>query len=213
MGITRLSGNLGTRLRWNEVPEEINQTDSWVEPFKEIDDKLGLYSKLDLFTEDRTSRFSLFYYNNFANPSRFDGENYAWKTEFWNLSLSQQVGGLEFLAQYMTGKTDMGPGVVKTDFHAWYGLLSYKHNSQRASVRFDQFEVVDKDDFVFPSGNEDKNDSEGQAITIAYLYDLSETRTLALEWVTVKSKRDGNEGFGDKDPDDDLYQIMYRFTI
>ena len=53
-------GTYGTRLRWNQVPDEINPSNSWVEPFKEIDDKLGLYAKLKLTTPDQANQISAF---------------------------------------------------------------------------------------------------------------------------------------------------------
>ena len=141
--------------------------------------------------------------------------NYAWQTEFYNISLSSQLAnGLEFLAQYMTGTTLMGPvDVVKAEFSAAYALASYQKNSHRISLRFDQFEVVDLDGFVFPSGNADKNDSEGTAITVAYLNQLSEQKILGIEYIKIESSREGNEGLGDEDPDDNTLQVMYRITI
>ena len=208
-------GTYGTRLRWNWIPEEINPSNGWVEPFKEIDDKLGLYGKLSLHTATKQSKVEAFYYNNFANPSRFDGINYAWKTDFWNLSLAHSFAfGLEVLAQIMQGKTRMGSiEVVAADFNASYLMTSYRKGAHRGTLRYDTFEVIDTDDFVFPSGAINDNNSHGTALTAAYLYHLSDSKMLGAEYVAVDSRRDASAEFKDKDPDDDLFQLMYRLNF
>ncbi|MDD9950146.1 MAG: hypothetical protein OXT67_01145 [Zetaproteobacteria bacterium] len=210
-------GTYGTRLRWNHVPDHIDNTDGWVEPFKELDDRVGFYMKLGLHTQDHASRLDFFYYNNLAHPARFDGSNYAWTTSFGNISLAHRFGsGVEILAQTLQGTTFMGPvDVVKADFSASYGMVSYRPGATRYSLRIDDFKVEDTDGFVFPDGVIDHNDSKGQAATVAVLHHLSDQRMIGLEAVAVRSERIGNEALpgADKDPDDDLYQLVYRLTF
>lgn len=205
-------GTYGSRLRWNQVPSGINQSNGWVEPFEEQDDRLGYYGKVSMFSNDRAYKLEAFYYDNRAKPSAFDTTNYGWDTQFSNISIDLQFSnGLQFLAQAMKGKTVMGPvDVVSADFSAYYAMLTYGHSHHRLTFRYDDFKVEDTND---ASSNISDDNSSGHAFTLSYMYQKSANHLIGLETLVIKSKRNGNEGFGDKDPDDNLTQVMYRFTF
>ena len=185
----------------------------WVKPFQEQDDRLGFYGKLEYTSRDGSFHSALFYYDNQADKTAFEGVNYGWDTQFWNLSIDYQVGnGLRFLWQAMTGATVMGAAdVVDTRFDATYLLATYNLNAHRFSARYDIFQVDDEDETIGPKASNDA--SEGWAATFAYLYALDENQTLALEFLRLYTEREGNDGLGSGDPDDNLLQIMYRFTF
>lgn len=205
-------GTYGSRLRWNQVPAAVNKTQGWVSPFKEVDDRLGYYGRVGFKSDDSRFKTALFYYDNQANPGAFDGANYGWDTQFTNLSVEYDFGnGLKAITQGMAGTTNMGPDVVVADFFSSFLLFTYKKGSHRITTRYDLFNVTDEDKTATTNVTDDE--SKGRAFTIAYFWSLSEMKTLGLEWVYVDSERNGNEGFGDRDPDDNLAQLMYRMTF
>ncbi|MBF0288133.1 MAG: hypothetical protein HQM14_09975 [SAR324 cluster bacterium] len=204
---------LGSRLKFQKIdPVALRPDDQWGEPFKELDGRMGIYTKIG-WSPSSQWEFEGFYSNSMADTEIVDSTNeYAWQTEFTHLSLEYHPSAeWAVLSQGMMGNTWMGnpksPG-VNNDFHAWYLLLSYTPNSHRFTVRYDDFRVIDLDRF------KDKNDSRGTAITLAYLFLQKESHLFGMEYLHADSHRIGNEGYDkDKDPDDDLYQAMYRLIF
>jgi len=203
---------LGSRIRFSgNTPESIAPTGRWGEPFKEIDGQLGLYSKIS-WVPNPQLKLAGFYSNSGADHTIKDAKNeYPWLTEFTNISVSfLPFSHWIVMSQRMGGSTRMGDpaslGVIN-DFSAFYILSSYLLNKHRFTIRYDSFDVVDKDKHA-----DDLNDSNGTAITLAYLFQYSEFHTLALEALNITSERKNN-GIYPKDPDDNLYQLMYRLLF
>ena len=166
---------------WRQAP--------WVEPHHEIDDRVGYYAFADWEMED-TFTLSALYYNNRGNPVGFDGDQYSWHTDFYNIGLTTYLpGDIELLAQYMSGTTRMGPEirdyyVLDAPFTSYYVLLSKMFDRHRLSLRYDNFKVEDLS-FV----DRDNNNENGHAIMAAVSRDYDDGDRLMLELQYVNSDR------------------------
>lgn len=160
----------------------------WVSPIREVDGRLGWYAG-GSWRWPAVLHASALHYDNRGNPLAFDGRQYSWKTEFTNVGLRLELPGtLELLGQHVWGTSGMGAGpggirLVNIDYHATYGLLTARAGRHRFSVRYDKFEVEDKD----ANRIEDNNTDDGEAWTAAYLLETGAHHRLALEWMRVTS--------------------------
>jgi hypothetical protein len=162
----------------------------WVSPVREVDGRLGWYAggswRWPGVLEARALR-----YDNRGLPSAFDGRQYAWQTKFTSLGLRLELPGpVELMGQHLFGGTGMGQSpdgslIVNIDFEASYALLTARAGRHRFTVRWDRFEVVDKDH----NRVEDPNDEDGEAWTAAYLLETGAHHRLALEWMRITSDR------------------------
>lgn len=136
---------------------------AWVEPFHEIDGKLGYYvgAHLEHF---KSSKIRYYFYDNLANPTAVNHQRlYAWRTRFHSLALQHDISdNTRILAQLLSGDTEMGERFVVVDFDAYFIMFSHKLGASRFSIRYDNFDV-DEDD-ILP---QDPNNSDGQSITLA----------------------------------------------
>lgn len=214
----------GSRIRWADPQYGAfsEPNGGWSSPFEEMDNKLGYYAKASTFTKSKNFRADLFYYDNQAELEIFNERNYTWRTKFWNLSLDYQVGnGLRFLMQAMTGTTRMD-GVnenpaspnfgltrsINARFNSAYLMASYLRGKHRFSARYDGFNIQDLNSD--PITSQSDQEEEGWAGTLAYLYNISDQKTFGVEVVHVDSER---KGVSTDDPDDSIFQIMYRLTF
>jgi hypothetical protein len=170
------------------MPFELNAR--WVEPFVEIDGRIGWYAgasarRTGLF-EARALR-----YDNRADQTVFDGKQYAWRTRFNVFGLRVELPGrVHLLGQYMDGatymgKTPAGEDLVAVPFTTAYGLLSVPVRRHRLSVRYDWFRTEDND--VLP--DLDPNQEDGWTWTACYAFEATDHLRLALEVVHVESDR------------------------
>jgi len=160
------------------LPNFIPAQASWVEPFREIDSRWGMYVG-GHWDYKRRSQVRYYYYNNRANENLLGrGGQYAWQTIFHNLSWQYRFNrNLRFIAHYMGGNTSMGVYKVNVDFNSWYGMLSYKQGKHRFSGRYEQFRTADKD--LYP---QDDNNSDGIAFTASWRYDWQDWLQVGLEY-------------------------------
>ncbi|MBT4837108.1 MAG: hypothetical protein HON94_07155 [Methylococcales bacterium] len=163
----------------------------WVEPFTEIDDKIGFYSGLSWSNLDNISTH-LYYYDNRADQLKFDGFQYAWATHFISADLKILFhGGIELLTQYMSGNTQMGGKAVDVDFESYYLLLNKEFEQITVTMRYDYFSLKDKDLLVA----DDDNNENGNAWTVAMKYDLAKNHSFLLEAMTISSDRNAQAYF------------------
>ncbi|MGK5094327.1 hypothetical protein WDW89_20215 [Deltaproteobacteria bacterium TL4] len=196
------------------VPSPLGPKEEWEQPSKEMDGRLGVYTRAG-FTLEQRFKMQVFYLNSLADPEKTIRDHeweYSWQTNFTNVSLQwTPFDHMTWLAQKLWGNTWMGSRIAKgvdNDFDAWYVLGSEVMGSHRLSVRYDAFRVEDRDKL------QDNNRSHGTAVTIAYLLSLNEAQIIGVEYLTINSSRKGNEGYlASEDPDDDLVQLMYRLTF
>ena len=161
---------------------------SWTSPIREVDGRLGYHAGLAWSTDGvfdvRASRW-----DNRADPAAFDGFQYGWYTEVWNLGARVHLPrGAEAIAQFMDGTTEMGEepdGTLKVDnrFRAAFVLVTGAVGRHRLSGRYDWFEVVDRDQTA------DANAEDGRGWTIAYLVRWNDAARVAVEWLQVTSTR------------------------
>jgi len=186
----------------------------YLKPFEEIDGKFGYY--VSTSAEHLSyGKLAVLAYDNRANPQKFGGTEYAWRTRFVNISLDLYLpAGVELLAQYMTGDTRMGPNPilnlsVDADFEAFYALLSKGIGNHRLSVRYDDFSVTDRDTNPY-----DNNNETGHAWTAAYMLEFLEHHRIAVEFLRVRSNR-GERAFIGLTPQktEKLFQSSYRFSF
>ena len=157
-------------------PDTFNSP-TWMEPFHEIDGKLGMYAGLHL-AYLRKADFRYYFYDNRADPSALNRVRlYAWRTKFHSLAYQHQINpAWRVLAQYMTGATDMGPRMVYSDFRSNYAALNYQVSKHSVTVRYDHFWVGEDD--LMP---QDINTSKGHAWTIAWRYRFNKHIELGAE--------------------------------
>ena len=120
-----------------------------------------------------------------------DDGQYGWRTIFdqvgVQVSLPWELG---LMSQWMSGTTAMGPvfsngrRAIDNDFEAYYLMLTRDFRNYRLSLRFDDFEVYDAD--ILPN---DDNSEAGDAITLAYVRELRDGLSLAVEWQRIDSTR------------------------
>ena len=148
------------------------QQDSGTTPFgSDLDGRVGWASTLGFQTFDSGSLHLTFYDN--RGDRKFHRGEYAWATHFYLVGVDRgfelEAGRLDLVAEWMWGHTGMGEldsHHVDTDFRAGYALASWTRGAWRATVRWDDFETVDRDQAV----PDDPNEGRGQAWTVAFLY-------------------------------------------
>lgn len=159
---------------------------AWVEPFRELDGRYGYYVGGE-WDYKRQSRMRYYYYDNngdYTAPWQRGGQK-IWDTQFHSLAWQYRFDNQwRLLTQYMTGKTRLGKRVVKIDFDAWYAMVNYRTGPHSASVRFDKFKTVDKDDWAT-----DLNDGDGTGVTLAYKYKLSDMAAVGIEYLDMDTTR------------------------
>jgi hypothetical protein len=109
--------------------------------FRQFDHAVGWYAGI-AWERPEIGRVMLLRYDNDSDPNAHDATEYGWRTKFWSLSGSTQLGPVIVLAQAMVGRTTIEPFAgmtVATDFWAWYVLGGIERGDWRFALRFDQF--------------------------------------------------------------------------
>ena len=117
----------------------------------------------------------------------FGDREYAWDTTFDLVATQLEGGGWTLAGEWMAGDSFMGfapDSRVEIDFDAYYALVSRQFGAWRTSLRYDDFEVVDRDPISY-----DQSDQQGRAWTVALFYEPSPSLRLGLEWLEVDSER------------------------
>lgn len=163
----------------------------WVEPFHETDRRLGAYVG-GHWRYKRQTQARLYYYDNRADSSQTEPSGqYAWDTTFHSLAwMHQFTPKLRWLGQVMFGRTEMG-GMVDVDFNSWYSLLSYKWKQHRFSVRYDDFETVERDLVL-----KDPNSSDGHAWAVNWRYQLNQQFQVGMEYLQTESQNESRSQYG-----------------
>ncbi len=188
-----------------------DQQPLWVNPVREIDNQPGFYGAID-WSLDPQHKLGIFYYDNRGDPNVIKRNQYAWDTRFWNIYAEKKMPGrLILIAQYMTGRTEMGPktaGIrqVDVDFSAGYLLASKAIGKHRVSLRRDWFDS-DDNSFVI----EDNNDETGSAWTFAFSTKLNKQHRIIAELMQIDSRRPNRVDIGvEPEQTQTQFQLSYR---
>ena len=164
----------------------LDKQDDYVDVFREIDGKVGYYIG-GHWDYRRKSKFRYYYYDNRADPLAVNGGQYSWHTEFHSLSWQYRPAkGWRIIAQYLNGKTEMGPKAVYLDYRAFFLLVGYKYQQHRFTTRYDKFGTANKNNLL----PYDDSDSDGQALTLTWRYSISKQFQVGAELVKVESTQD-----------------------
>ncbi|BDF96235.1 hypothetical protein [Pseudoalteromonas sp. KAN5] len=163
-------------------------------PFEEVDGRFGYYGGIH-WDYLKKSQFRFYYYDNNGDPAalNYSTGQYAWDTRFSSVAwLYKFTAQTRLIVQAMSGNTAMGESRgVDNDFYSHFILLSHKKAAHRLSIRYDYFEVTDKDDWTF-----DPNASHGEGITATWRYQLSPQWQLGIEGSALHSQADNREAMG-----------------
>jgi len=157
------------------------QRDDGTRPIDELDDRVGW---LALARLSRPGLITLqgAYADNRGDRELYRGQ-YAWRTRFAVVGADLHPGpGVVVVGEFLWGDTGMGPfdrSFVQVDMRAAYALASWATSRTRLTLRFDYFEVVDRD------GTEDPNDDRGRAWTAAFFWNPVERLRIGLEYVDL----------------------------
>ncbi len=162
----------------------------YIEPFKEIDDRMAYYVGARLEHED-LGELRVMYYANPADDLELTNGQWPWRTSFFAAGGKTLLpGDIDLISQFMTGKTTVvtipngvGP-VVNTHFLSGFALVSKQWDKHRVSLRLEYFETKDKDN-LFP----DNNNEWGNALTAAYVFRPVDNQRLTLEFLHIRSTR------------------------
>jgi len=157
------------------------------EPYKEIDHRPGYYAGLQWRWGERVS-IKAFHYDNHGDPEDKSGDEYAWRTHFNHIGAQFALPlGLGLLGQWIDGSTVMGPDlgpwrVQDVSFDSTFALLTRSFGAQRVSLRYEWFDLQPYND---PPGitNQDK----GNAVAVAWLYQLTPKFRLGAEYLQIAS--------------------------
>ncbi len=200
--------------------------DKAIKPHREIDDRIGIYAKLES-TYQEWLTLAAFHYDNRGDPTIFvpneiqntygtsssgiqiladhsvggnapvRGE-YAWDTRFQAAGVNALMpNDFEIIAQAMTGLTEMGGNTP-----AGRPMASVRFNTAYGMLvkTLDQHQLSARFDWFEAKDRsmviEDNNNENGYALMAAYGYQLDQYQRLMAEVLHVNSKRENRVDLG-----------------
>jgi len=188
-----------------------DQRDDGSKPFgSDLDDNLGYTARIK-WQEEQSFNIQLSHVDNQGDRELHRGE-YAWDTSFSSISFQTQINPFwELLGEFSAGKTGMGGGAaaVDVDFRNSYLMASRNEQAHRISIRFDNFELIEKD---FSPG--ENNQDKGNAWTLAWLYQTVPEWRLGIEFLHLSGDRPGlaqSDELTESDDDILTFEVRYIF--
>jgi hypothetical protein len=145
------------------------------------------------------------------------GAEYAWDTDFYCLSAETDLpAGLRLLGEWGSGTSLMGfapPGGrsaarVDISFNTYYLMVTREWSVLRATARYDDFQVRDRDSTPL-----DDNGENGHAWTFALIARLGEHWRAGLEALDLKAARPAARRAGAPPIDGDSLRAELRFAF
>ena len=184
------------------------------EPFVETDHAPGYYYGT-AWQLGRRVRLTAMRYDNHADPLTIRHGHYGWTTRFDHVGAQLQLpAGLGLIMQWLNGTTVMGPvmngaHVVDNGIQSFFALLTKKHEQHRWSIRFDDFNVTDRDTTPL-----DDNGESGHALTAAWRFEPDRDWSIGIEWRAVNVTRPAYAYFGNSvSKRDGLLSFDIRYRI
>jgi hypothetical protein len=165
---------------------------SYSNDFRQLDHTPGWYIALAWDRPD-IGRLQLLRYDNMADPNANDGD-FGWRTKFWSLGFSTEVGELIVLAQALIGSTLVvpGPGLNSTTyFYAGYLLVGWERQNWRYAARLDKFGTNE-----IQPGPDFGTSEHGVALTAAITWSPANWIRITAEVLEVDSWRAQRLKFG-----------------
>jgi len=167
------------------------QRDDGSQPFgSDLDDKIGWAAYLR-YTRPQKLVFQWTHFDSRADRRLYGGPGtweYAWETDFDLFGAEARFGPrFVLLGELIEGETGMGLSPrhrIQADFSSAYVLASYQVGAFRVSLRYDTFEIVDRDDTEGSYSDED-----GDALTLAFIWEVTRSLRFGVEVIDVSGER------------------------
>jgi hypothetical protein len=166
--------------------------------FNERDHRPAVYSMLTLSDRREIASLKVGHFDNLGDQ-RTDG---VWHTRFTIVGVTLHPhSSIDVLAQYLSGEAYVAAPDNDSDLSAWYTLVSWHHDRQRFTVRYDSFRIRDVD------GGPNTSDN-GDAVTVSWQWQWRLRHRIAFEHIWLDSRRPA-DNFTDPTPDG--WQLGYRY--
>ena len=166
--------------------------------FDERDDRPAAYALVTLSDAGERAALKVGYFDNRGDQNA-DG---SWNTHFTTIgAVLHPLQNLDIVAQYLTGTALVRDTTNDSELRAYYALISYRHRAHRATVRYDWFEISDRD-----GGN--STSESGDGITAAYAFEWGLRHRIGVEYTWLDSKRPST---AQVERSHDGWQLSYRF--
>jgi len=166
--------------------------------FDERDHRLAVYSMLTLSGPQEVASLKVGRFDNRGDQST-DG---VWHTRFTVVGVTLHPHpSIDVLAQYLDGEAYVAAPANDSDLSAWYTLVSWHHDRQRFTVRYDSFRIRDVD------GGPNTRD-DGDAVTVSWQWQWRLRHRIAFEHIWLNNRRPADNL---TDPTPDGWQLGYRY--
>ena len=177
-------------------------------PVDELDDRPGFQARARWSRQD-VALLQASYLDNRGDRALHRGQ-YAWRTRMFTVGAEVQLGS-RFILVAEAARGDTGMGVeagphVDLDFTAGYALASWNSGGFRVSARYDRFENRDRDHTAEP------NEEDGQAVTLAVLWEPTAHVRLGLEGLRLWNDRPA-AAFAGASEDVDAKRLLAELRI
>jgi len=181
----------GDKIRLSNLPllEVATYQAPVAEPFLETDHRPGFWLGGSA-GRGKLFRTRYVYYDNRADPNSLANGQWGWRTRFHSFGVQANLPWrLGLIAQYLRGNTytwevpTIG-NVVDADFDSGFLLLTRPFGANRLSVRYDDFDVSDRDLATL-----DPNDEDGSAWTVSFNRQIAPRWQVAAEYSRIDSSR------------------------
>ena len=166
--------------------------------FDERDHRLAVYSMLTLSDRREIASVKVGHFDNRGDQNT-DG---VWHTRFTEVGVTLHPHpSIDVLAQYLDGEAYVAAPNNDSELSAWYALLSWHHDRQRFTVRYDSFRIRDVD------GGPNTSDN-GDAVTVSWQWQWRLRHRIAFEHIWLNSHRPADRF---PEPTPDGWQLGYRY--
>ena len=166
--------------------------------FDERDHRPAVYSMLTLSDAREIASLKIGHFDNLGDQTT-DG---VWHTRFTTVGVTlHPLSSIDVLAQYLDGEAYVAAPNNDSDLSAWYALVSWHHQRQRFTVRYDSFRIRDLD------GGPNTRDN-GDAVTLAWQFQWRLRHRIAFEHIWLNNRRPAD---GVTNPTPDGWQLGYRY--
>ncbi|HZF27189.1 MAG TPA: hypothetical protein VEZ88_13070 [Steroidobacteraceae bacterium] len=166
--------------------------------FNERDHRPAAYTWITLGDAGERAALKLGYIDNMGDEDRTG----VWHTRAGTVgAILHPTARTDFVVQYLRGKALVRQPSNDSSLRGFYALLSQHYKGHRVTVRYDDFHVQDLD-----GGNSTREN--GDAVTLAYLYEWGLRHRLGAEYIWLHSNRPASAV---PEPEQDGWQLSYRF--